>query len=177
MKNRRNWIKLDAALLRMGKNAAPLFRQPRGQAAPCPAYIQINPRSRLVEAIIDVTHSCDAKLALHRGILVRIPVPPTVKGEALLRFCKSHSVQSLMRRICDGWEMTEIRPGEIHGAPDEAAADALVELLDRAKRDFKAVAVVTDQLPLEFSERNSAGDLPPCQRGYQEGTDQGRDMR
>jgi hypothetical protein len=82
-----------------------------------------------------------------------------------------------MRRICDGWDMTEIRPGEIHGAPDEAAADALVELLDRAKRDFKAVAVVTDQLPLEFSERNSAGDLPPCQRGYQEGTDQGRDMR
>ena len=177
MKNRRKWIKLDAALLRMGKEVAPLFRQPQGQVAPCPAYIQINPRSRLVEAIIDVTDQCGAKLALHRGVLVRIPVPPTVTGEALLRFCKSHSVQSLMRRICDGWDLTEFRPGEIHGAPDEAAADALVELLDRAKRDFKSVATVTHQLSLKFSERNSACQPPACQRGFQAGTDQGPDTR
>ena len=171
MTTRRTWMKLDAALVRMGRQAAPLFRQLPGQATPCPAYIQINPRSRLVDAVVDARSPRDARLALHRGTQVRVPVPPSVTGEALLRFCRSHSIQSLMRRICDGWNMTENRPGEIHGTPDDLAADALVALLDRAKRDLRAVAAHTEQLCLDWSgtsepaRQNGTTTLRPQREG------------
>ena len=131
-------ITLAHCLQRMAGAPAPLLCRPPGRQAPLPAYILITPRTRLVEAVVERQRIPGTTVAVHRGTLLRIPIPATISGDALLRWCHSHSVQALMRRVCDGWRATEDARGAMHGTLDESASDALIELLARAERDLRA---------------------------------------
>lgn len=159
MKNRRKWIKLDSSLTRMARLPAPLLFRAEGSAAPSAAYIRINPRSRRVDAVIDSRRSPYATLAQHRGNVVMIPVPANVSGAALLGFCRSHSVQALMRCVCDGWVFSVDGRGRFYGVPDDAAANALVELYERAKK-VMPVESRPNQLSLVWPE--SEGPASTC---------------
>ena len=155
MKRNRKWMKLDSSLSRMARHPAPLFLRPRRSDEPYGAFVRINPRSRRIDAVIDSRGSRSAALDRSRGNVVLIPVPPTITGEALLAFCRSHSIQALMRRVCDGWNLTVDACGNYHGAPDDVAADAYVALLQRAKRDLRPLAS-TNQFSFDWSAPESA---------------------
>lgn len=157
MKNRRKWMKIDASLARMASKLSPLLRYLPGQQDPCPAYIQIEPSTRVIEAVVDARRPRVAAIDVQRGTLIRIAVPPSINGDPLLRFCRSHSVQALMRRVCDGWNLTEDSGGRVRGAPDDSAGDALLKLIERAKRELQAQPSFS-QLSLDWSNLNSGTD-------------------
>ena len=160
MKKNHRQMKLAHDLEKMAAQPAPLFHRRPGRQEPCPAYIVIRPRGWLVEAVADHCPGKYAILAAHRGMLLRISVPPTVSGEALYRFCSSHSVQALMRRICAEWSAIEDANRDLHGMLSEAGSDALIELQARADRDLQP-KMPSGQVSFEWQDGDgSAGNYP-----------------
>jgi hypothetical protein len=164
MKKNHREMKLAHDLEKMAAKPAPLFHLRPGQQEPCPAYIVIRPRGWLVEAVADRCPSRYAVLAAHRGMLLRFSVPPTVSGEALYRFCSSHSIQALMRRVCAEWSAIEDANRDLHGLLSDAGSDALIELQARADRDLQP-KMPSGQLSLEWQDEvGPAGNYPSAVR-------------
>lgn len=87
---------------------APLYHRYQGQAYPCPAYVDIDTRTRTV--FTTVNYEPDTKPApVWEGERLWIPCPPDVRGGALREYLDRDDTRALLTAICDNPDNGELQ--------------------------------------------------------------------
>lgn len=108
---------------------APLYRHYSGQTNPQPAWLYIMPEDERVEACYNPEIGNAVPMYVWHRRHITLPLPNTLKGDAIADWLESEPVQALLTRICDGHDVEWDGNNHVGTLTDDA--EAALEALQR----------------------------------------------